>query len=76
MMTWRDYYVEDERRREMLEDANRQRQIRRIDHRQYRWIEWRWVIVARLGAWMVSTGRRMQANERSEAYSDVGIAPV
>lgn len=76
MITWRDYLVEDDRRREMLDWASRQRQTLRFDYRSDHGVRWYRVMVVRLGAWVETMGHRLQASDGSDAYSDVPITPT
>lgn len=61
MVTWKDYLVEHDRRREMLADAALERSLVFIKSRQcpvrLNWFQSRMVWV---GAWLESLGLRMQ----------------
>jgi hypothetical protein len=76
VVTWRDYYVEQCRRSEMLEFAARKGRYRLAGRRSGRQVGWFQVGVVRTGAWLEALGRRMQAGHAPEPSPEAPIKPL
>lgn len=76
MFTWRDYLVEDERRREKLEYAARELQYRLAGRQAGRPAGWMQGMVVRVGTRLEALGRRMQAGYVPEPSPEAPLKPL
>lgn len=76
MITWRDYLIEASRRREMLDEAVRERRHQHIHGESSRPTGWLQAWVVRVGAGLENLGCRMQSRYSPKADHSVNFKPA
>lgn len=76
MVTWRDYLIEESRRREMVDQAGGEAQYRLLPGRPSRWASWFKALMVWGRARVETLASREQSSRAPEASSSVQWKPV